>query len=131
MKANIAEAKANADIVIVDFQFQECWAYSDSESANKACYKPIANPDQKEYFRLAVDYGADIVVGTQAHHPQIIEAYNGGMIFYGLGNLLTHVFNEGKYLNTIVTPTYYDASFQVYIPTDSKKTEMLDIYYQR
>lgn len=146
MKKNITEARQNADIVIVDFQFQECWAYSDSESANKACYKPIANPDQKKYFRLAVDYGADIVVGTQAHHPQIIEAYNDGMIFYGLGNLffdqeewegtkqgmiLTHVFNEGTYLNTIVTPTYYDASFQVYIPTDSKKTDMLDIYYQR
>lgn len=146
MKKDIAEARENADVVIVEFQFQECWAYSDSESANRACYQPIANPNQKEYFRRAVEYGADIVNGAQAHHPQIIESYEDGMIFYGLGNLffdqeewigtkqgmiLTHVFNEGKYLNTIVMPTYYDASFQVYVPTDSKKTEMLDIYYQR
>ncbi|HOU75961.1 MAG TPA: CapA family protein [Candidatus Dojkabacteria bacterium] len=146
MKKDIAEAKQNADVVIVEFQFQECWAYSDSESANSACYQPINNPNQKEYFRKAVEYGADIVDGAQAHHPQIVESYEGGMIFYGLGNfffdqeewigtkqgmILTHVFNEGKYLNTIVMPTYYDASFQVYVPTDSKKTDMLDIYYQR
>ncbi|MBU1120037.1 CapA family protein, partial [Patescibacteria group bacterium] len=31
MTANIAEAKANADVVIVDFQFQECYCYPDGD----------------------------------------------------------------------------------------------------
>ena len=31
--------------------------------------------------------GFDIVVGHHAHVPQGIEKYNGGIIFYGLGNL--------------------------------------------
>lgn len=46
------------------------------------------SPRMKETYRFFVDAGADFVVG---HHPHCIsgyETYNGGRIFYSLGNFL-------------------------------------------
>jgi len=138
--ANVAEARKNADVVIVDFQFQECWAYTSDYSTNPACYKPLPSPDQKKVFRQAVDAGADIVVGTQAHQPQTYEIYKGKAIFYGLGNLyfdqiqwlgtrqgiiLTHYMYDGKYLGTDLTTTIYNKDLLTYITTGSARTTLL------
>jgi poly-gamma-glutamate capsule biosynthesis protein CapA/YwtB (metallophosphatase superfamily) len=140
MKANIAEAKANADIVIVDFQFQECYCYPDGDVVYPICYKPLSNPDQKGVFRKAVDLGATIVIGTQAHQPQTYELYGNGVIYYGLGNLyfdqwnwigtrqamiLTHYFDSGKYINTKLTPIYMDRSMQPNFATDAQASQLL------
>lgn len=144
LETDVVEAQQNADVVIVDFQFQECWCYN--EGNNSYCYYPISYPSQEEYFKKAMDLGADIVVGSQAHMPQIIENYNDGVIFYGLGNLwfdqinwewtkqgmlVTHIFYDGQYLSSVVNPTYYDNTMQVYLAEGEKREEMLDIYYQR
>ncbi len=41
----------------------------------------------QEYFcRRAIDAGADIVFGHHAHVLQPVEEYNGGIIYYSLGN---------------------------------------------
>ena len=68
-----------------------------------------------------------MVVGTSAHQPQTYELYNGKPIYYGLGNLffdqtmwpdtakgyvLTHYFRDGKLLQTRISPTIYDTSYQ-------------------
>ena len=47
-------------------------------------YRP--NETQMEYGRMAIDAGADIVWGSHPHLLQPVEAYNGGWIFYSLGN---------------------------------------------
>ena len=47
-------------------------------------YKP--NSTQTELGRAAIDAGADIVYGTHSHVLQPVEAYNGGYIYYSLGN---------------------------------------------
>lgn len=140
MKANIAEAKANADVVIVDFQFQECYSYPASDVVYPICYQPLANPDQKGVFRKAIDLGATIVLGTQAHQPQTYELYGDGVIYYGLGNLyfdqwnwigtrqamiLTHYFDNGKYINTKLTPIYMDRSLQPDIATEAQAEQLL------
>lgn len=118
---DIQEAKEKADTVIVTFQFQECWSYPDTDVIYPICYKPLSSPDQKAVFRMAVDFGADIVVGTQAHQPQTYELYKEGVIFYGLGNLffdqniwigtrqglvISHYIYEGKHIQSQVTPIY-------------------------
>ena len=123
MKSDIEKAKKEADVVIVTFQFQECYSYPASDVIYPICYKPLSNPDQKEVFRKAVDLGADIVVGTQAHQPQTYEVYGDGVIFYGLGNLffdqsmwigtrqglvLSHYFYNGKHIQSRVVPIYTD-----------------------
>lgn len=140
MAANIVEANANADIVIVDFQFQECYSYPDGDVVYPICYKPLSNPDQKGVFRKAVDLGANIVIGTQAHQPQTYELYGDGVIYYGLGNLyfdqwnwigtrqgmiLTHYFDSGKYINTKLTPIYMDRSLQPNLATDAQADQLL------
>ncbi len=97
LERDVSEAKKNADVVIVTFQFQECYSYPPTDVIFPICYKPLANPDQKGVFRKAVDFGADIVIGTQAHQPQTYEIYGEGIIFYGLGNLY---FDQVKWIGT-------------------------------
>ena len=123
MKSDIEKAKEKGDVVIVTFQFQECYSYPASDVIYPICYKPLSNPDQSAVFRKAIDFGADIVVGTQAHQPQTFEIYADGVIFYGLGNLyfdqsmwigtrqglvLSHYFYNGKHIQTRMVPIYTD-----------------------
>lgn len=135
--ADIKAAKTRGDFVIVDIQFSECYAYPDGYVEMPECDAPISG--QKDFFRHIVDLGADLVIGTQAHHPQTYEIYKGVPIYYGLGNfffdqtywpgtqrgyILTHYFdtNTGKYLNTRISPTWYDKKHQVYL-TDEATSE--------
>lgn len=123
LKKDLIEAKKNADVVIVTFQFQECYSYPSSDVIYPICYKPLSSPDQKAVFRQAIDFGADIVVGTQAHQPQTYEIYKDGAIFYGLGNiyfdqyrwigtrqgLVLSIYILGdRVIQTRLTPTIYD-----------------------
>ena len=47
-------------------------------------YKPTSQ--QQTVGRAAIEAGADIVWGTHPHVLQPIEEYNGGIIYYSLGN---------------------------------------------
>lgn len=142
MKRDIAEAKKNADVVIVTFQFQECYSYPDSDVIYPICYKPLTVPDQKGTFKKAIDLGANIVVGTQAHQPQTYELYGDGVIFYGLGNLyfdqniwigtrqglvLTHYTYEGRYIQTKVVPIYMEKDFKVDLATKEQGDLLLKL----
>ena len=51
---------------------------------NEGKYKP--NSNQTRYGHLAIDAGADIVYGHHSHTLQPVEYYNGGVIYYSLGN---------------------------------------------
>ncbi|MFA5634152.1 MAG: CapA family protein [Candidatus Dojkabacteria bacterium] len=123
VEQDIIEARANADTVIVTFQFQECWSYPSSDVIYPVCYRPLDNPDQRKVFRMAIDFGADIVIGSQAHQPQTYELYGDGIIFYGTGNLffdqymwigtrqgmiLSHYMYSGKHIQSKITPIYTD-----------------------
>ena len=125
--AEIAEAKARGDFVVVDVQYYECSAYV-SETEDTTCdYADSAAGDQVGFFRHLRDLGADIVVGTSAHQPQTFEIYGDGAIYYGLGNLffdqvwwpgttrsliLEHYFYKNKLLQTRIVPTIYDSNMQ-------------------
>ncbi len=139
MERDIKKAKEENSFVILTFQFQECYSYPDGDVIYPICYKPLSNPDQKKVFRTAVDYGADIVVGSQAHQPQTFEIYNGKPIFYGTGNLffdqiywigtrqgmvLTHYVYENKLLQSKISTTIYDDDMQPYI-TEGEDRELL------
>lgn len=71
--ADIRAAKAEYPIVIVNFHW-----------GNETYYKPTDN--QVKMGRLAVDAGADLVLGHHSHRIQPIEYYNGAYICYSLGN---------------------------------------------
>ena len=59
-----------------------------------------ANAIQKTLAHAAIDAGADIVYGTHTHTLQPIEEYNGGIIYYSLGNFAFGGNNNPKDYNT-------------------------------
>jgi poly-gamma-glutamate synthesis protein (capsule biosynthesis protein) len=75
----IVKAKRGADLVIVHAH----WG---------AEYDSGAHPVQEQLGRIMIDAGADIVIGHHPHVLEPVEIYNGGVIFYSLGNF---VFDQG------------------------------------
>ena len=74
MVAEITAMKAQgADLII----FAPHWG-------TEGTYRPTN--EQTEVGRAAIDAGADIVYGSHPHVLQPIEEYNGGIIYYSLGN---------------------------------------------
>lgn len=123
--ADIKKAKTEANFVIVNVQYWECYSYPDGYVEYPQCDVPTGK--QEPDFKKLVDLGADMVVGSSAHQPQYYEVYNGKPIYYGLGNLyfdqtqwpgtergiiLTHYFSGGKLLQTKLSPTRYDKALQ-------------------
>jgi poly-gamma-glutamate synthesis protein (capsule biosynthesis protein) len=51
-------------------------------------YAPMPNRQQVRFAKAAIDAGAQVVVGHHPHVRQPWERYNGGVIFYSLGNLV-------------------------------------------
>lgn len=98
IKAEIENAKRQTDVVIVTFHWGEE-------------YKDQPDDRQKYLGRLAIDSGADLVIGNHPHWIQPIEIYKDRLITYAHGNF---VFDQewsqktkegvlGKY-------TFYDGS---------------------
>ena len=61
---------------------------------NENSFKQSAQ--QEKLAHAAIDAGADIVYGTHTHTLQPIEEYNGGIIFYSLGNFAFGGNNDPK-----------------------------------
>lgn len=70
---DIAKAKEQYPIVVVSFHW-----------GNEKDYSPTDN--QVKMGHLAVDAGADLVIGHHSHRLNPIEYYNGVYICYSLGN---------------------------------------------
>jgi poly-gamma-glutamate synthesis protein (capsule biosynthesis protein) len=51
-------------------------------------YIATPEPQQVDLAHIAIDAGADLVIGGHAHWPKGIEMYEGKPIFYGVGNFL-------------------------------------------
>jgi hypothetical protein len=98
----VADLRAEGYLPIFTYQ----WGEADRSS-------PL--PLQEEAFRAAIDAGAVLVSGSQAHQPQGFEFYKGGFIHYGPGNLFfdqmdriqnremfvdRHVFYDGRHIST-------------------------------
>ena len=76
VKADVAAArKAGADLVIV---FPHWGTEYDAT--------PFAN--QKKLARMAIDAGADMIIGNHAHWAAAMEIYKGRPIWYALGNFV-------------------------------------------
>ena len=139
VKKNIkALKKAGAQIIIVNFH----WGIEKQ-------YTPDEN--QKALAHLAIDEGADLVIG---HHPHVlegIEKYNGKYICYSLGNFCfganrnpkdkdsmivqqTFTFHKGKLkksskLNIIPCSITSSSGYNDYCPvplTGDEKQRVLD-----
>ena len=78
--ADIQAAKEQFSLVIVSFH----WGLEPTKSNPSRAYIPTQN--QIRLGRMAVDAGADLIVGHHSHRIQPIENYKGVLICYSLGN---------------------------------------------
>jgi poly-gamma-glutamate synthesis protein (capsule biosynthesis protein) len=104
MHAQLNTLKDEVAVPIATWQYWEFYFYEPTDQ-------------QREDFRGMVDAGAKIVSGSQAHHPQAYDLYDGAFIHYGLGNLFfdqmwsletrqemidRHVIYQGRHISTEV-----------------------------
>jgi len=71
----IKKAKEQADIIVVSFHFGDE-------------YQSSSNSSQQFFAHLAIDSGADLVIGHHPHVVQEVEKYQKGYIAYSLGNFV-------------------------------------------
>ncbi len=48
----------------------------------------MPNTRQMQIAHMSIDAGASLVLGHHPHVLQPVEVYNGGIIFYSLGNFV-------------------------------------------
>lgn len=75
VQAAVREAREKADIVVVSM-------HAGTE------YEPAPELAQIRFAHMAVDAGADLVLGHHPHVLQRVEEYKGRFIFYSLGNFV-------------------------------------------
>jgi poly-gamma-glutamate synthesis protein (capsule biosynthesis protein) len=91
LKSLIARARAAADVVVVQFHWGREYETYPFPAAG------IAPDDPKVVGRLAVDDGADIVIGNHPHCVQGSEMYKGHLITYAHGN---YIFDQDWSIGT-------------------------------
>ena len=117
LRAAIDFARQVSDVVIA----MPHWGPEDSSDPNSY---------QQHFAQVAVEAGADVVVGNHTHVVQAIEQLDGIDVFYGLGNfvfdqtwdlahqqgvmLLLH-FNGTDYSGYDLIPTHVDGDGTVHI----------------
>ncbi len=126
--AEIARLRAEGYIPIFTYQ----WAES---------YRAWPLAPQIQAFREAIDAGALIVSGSQAHQPQGFEFYGGGFIHYGPGNLFfdqmwslqtrqefidRYVFYDGRHISTELFTAMLEEWFQPRPMTEEERAAFLE-----
>jgi poly-gamma-glutamate synthesis protein (capsule biosynthesis protein) len=86
--SNLQALKTKADFIVVLFHFG-------TEGSG------TPNPRQVELSHLAVENGADLVVGSHPHLLQKEETYQGRLIFYSMGNFVFDGFS-GAYNHSAI-----------------------------
>lgn len=96
IRKEIAEARKNADVIIVQYHWGEE-------------YRSQPDERQKELGRFTIDAGADLVIGNHPHWIQPVEVYKNKLITYAHGNF---VFDQEWSLKTkqgvLGKYTFYD-----------------------
>jgi poly-gamma-glutamate synthesis protein (capsule biosynthesis protein) len=83
LKREIAVARPTADVVVVQFHWGKEYVLTPQATSDG-----IAPDDPKVIGRLAVDDGADLVIGNHPHAVQGVEIYRGRLIAYAHGNFV-------------------------------------------
>ena len=100
----ISSAKTKVDVLVVSFH----WGIE---------YKPHTER-QTSLAHLAIDSGADIIVGGHPHVPQDLETYKNKLIIYSLGNFIFDQYfsketMQGLVVRTTVTKDVSNNTFSI------------------
>ncbi len=117
--AEIKQAKELADLVVVSFHWGEEYTAQPTER-------------QKELAHLAIDSGADLIIGNHPHWLQPVEIYKNKLIVYSHGNFIfDQMWSEETKIGLVGRYTFYDEQLidveflPVYI-TDYGQPEFLE-----
>lgn len=98
----VRQASAQVDILLVSFHFGEE-------------YQTTANARQRALAYVAVDAGADAVIGHHPHVGQEVEEYRGALIAYSLGNFVfDQRFSEDTSKGLLLELTIIDRQIKAY-----------------
>jgi poly-gamma-glutamate synthesis protein (capsule biosynthesis protein) len=127
LRQAIADARQVSDVVIA----MPHWGPEDSVDPNSY---------QLDFARIAVDAGADLVVGNHTHVVQATQEIDGVPVFYGLGNfvfdqtwdlehqqgVILRVTYEGtKLVGYELIPTHVDGDGTVHIADAAEAADVL------
>lgn len=127
VKVEITDAKRKAGVVIVAFHWGEE-------------YRDQPDDRQKYLGHLAIDLGADLVIGNHPHWIQPIEIYKGKLITYAHGNFVfdqewsqktkegvvgKYIFYDGNLIDAEFTPVQIDNYGQPNLLSGSRKNTIL------
>jgi len=111
IREDIKKAKENCNILIISLHAGEE-------------YQTEPTQFQIDFTKMAIDSGADIVIG---HHPHVVqpnEVYNGGYIFYSVGNFVfDQSFSEETMKGLLLKVTVEDGKIKEVIPIEIKINE--------
>ena len=107
--AEITAAKEQFPLVIVSFH----WGKEPTASNPSQGYIPTQN--QIKLGRMAVDAGADLIIGTHSHRIQPIEFYNGKFILYSLGNFCFAGNSKPSDMSSIIFQIRYRVKGNSYV----------------
>jgi poly-gamma-glutamate synthesis protein (capsule biosynthesis protein) len=103
LKAGIARARQLADVVVVQFHWGKEYERQPMPDPH------VPTPDNPVTIgHLAIDEGADIVIGNHPHWYQGVEIYKGKLITYAHGNFVfDQMWSEETREGVIGTYTFY------------------------
>jgi len=116
IKEGVLKAKMRADLVITSFHFGE--EYAD-----------LPNGYQRRISELAVDSGADLVIGHHSHVVGSLEKYNNSYIIYSLGNFIFDQYFSEKTMQGGLLEVEVDSKNKKIEKVNLKKV-LLNKYYQ-
>jgi poly-gamma-glutamate capsule biosynthesis protein CapA/YwtB (metallophosphatase superfamily) len=83
LKREITLARPTADVVVVQFHWGQEYVLTPRSTGDS-----IAPDDPKVIGHLAIDDGADLIIGNHPHAVQGVELYKGKLITYAHGNFV-------------------------------------------
>lgn len=128
IKNDITEAKRQANIVVVTFH----WGVE---------YRDQPDERQKYLGHLAIDSGADLVIGNHPHWIQPVEIYKGKLVTYAHGNFVfdqmwsqktregvvgKYTFYGSQLIDVEYLPVQIDSYGQPSFTSDGGKKSILD-----
>jgi poly-gamma-glutamate capsule biosynthesis protein CapA/YwtB (metallophosphatase superfamily) len=103
IRQGIAVARRQVDVLVVAFH----WGMEYVEVPQPA--PGIASDDPVEIAHLAVEAGADLVLGNHPHWVQAVEVYRGKLIVYAHGNFIfDQMWSYQTRVGVIGRYTFYD-----------------------
>lgn len=115
VQESISRTKKAADLVIVSYHFGD--EYESSENAY-----------QIKYAKLAIDSGADLIIG---HHPHVVESleqYRNNYIIYSLGNFIFDQYFSEETMSGGLLEVVVDGEDKQIKNVDLKKVTLNQLY---